>query len=126
MISGWIINLFRVEISPEYVYWRTDKGELENAVQRILETGTTDGIEISGINIINYWDNNHKVIEFSTSSFSNRGFYYSVDGVPASYQNQNMILNKKGDIWEWHEEYGDNHGSTKHIEGNWYTYKAYF
>lgn len=111
---------------PEYKYYR-NKSEVEAAVQTILETGETDGIQIPGISEIRYrYKENHPVIAFQTFEFGlapsskEFGFYYSVDSVPVGYKGNTNPLIKYGDYWRW---IGSGQGETKHIEGKWYTYK---
>jgi hypothetical protein len=113
---------------PEYTYYKR-KSEVEDAVKTILETGEEDGIQIPGVFKIKYrHKQNHPVIFFLTSGFglapssTQYGFYYSVDSIPVEYGGLDHTLKEEGDHWRWSGE-GDNHGSTKHIEGKWYTFK---
>lgn len=99
VIITFIVVVTKLRTDPEHFYW-AHKSELENAVQIILDTGTTDGVTISGVKSIDYWKGEHPIIEFSTSSFrivpasTYQGIYYSVDAVPASFQNSGEELKK--------------------------------
>lgn len=121
--------IYNFMTSPKYIYEK-NKPELEAAVQQIMETGETQGIEIPGVKRIAYLDAEHPIIEFYVKGFglvpssTYIGFYYSVDGVPMPCFSVNETLVEKGDAWEWKQPDGDNHGETKHMEGKWYTYKA--
>lgn len=130
VIITFFIVTVRLRTNAEHIYL-ANKSELENAVQEILDTGKVEGIVIPGVRNISYWVGEHPIIEFTTSSFgivpasTYQGFYYSVDGVPASFQNSGEKLRKNGHIWEWKGN-GDNKGTTKNIEENWFVFKASF
>lgn len=54
------------------------------------------------------------------------GCYYSPDDVPLPFQNVPIELSPAGkDTWTWTGE-GDNHGMTRKIKENWYSYQASF
>lgn len=132
-ISAIILNLIAIRLDynnhPEFVYYK-QKDQVNAAVKTIVETGGTDGIEIPGIIKIDY-KKTQQTIGFETFGFglapssTNIGFYYSLNGSPVPYLGINHKLHVVDDHWLWHGE-GDNHGSTYHIEGEWYTFRASF
>ena len=115
---------------PKQVFQR-NKTELEAVISDYLATETLSWPELPGVQSVNVWGNEEPIVEFLTGSFgitpasTYRGFYYSVSGKPVSFQagNEPLIPVKNG--WEWKGR-GDNGGFTQHIEGNWYSFEAYF
>ena len=138
------ILAFLVLLGVFYSWWnrpdeicRRNQAELEQAVQKILAAGSTEGISVSGTTHINYWPGNDEwsrenpIIEFTTWSFgivpasTYKGFYYSVDGEPTAFGNTDIPLTEtEPGHWTWSDR--DNKGSTEHITGNWYTFSASF
>ena len=122
--------------SPTEIF-RRNQAELELAVQDILAAESADGISIAGAKHIDFWAGDDErsrespIIEFTTGSFgivpasSYKGFYYSVDGAPAAFQNSNIPLTEtEPGHWTWSSQ--GNEGTTEHITGNWYTFSASF
>jgi len=53
-----------------------------------------------------------------------RGFFYSIDNVPVSFQNSGENLTRlSASEWEWRGE-GDNRGYIRQIEPYWFYFEA--
>lgn len=52
-----------------------------------------------------------------------RGFYYSRDDVPGTFQGGGYPLRAEDGGWRWEDPYG-NHGETWRILPHWFWYKA--
>ena len=116
---------------PQNVYER-NKDILNAVTEQYLENGNLEYPTIKGVLQVRAWNGDHPILEFMTSGFGiapagqYRGFYYSVNGIPAAFQGADLKLELQDDgWWEWHGT-GDNGGRTKQIEGNWYVFEAYF
>lgn len=116
----------------ETVFYENREAFEASAAQILEAHGIVDrDMEVPGAERISYWNGEHPMIEFDISGFglgpatSYYGIYYSVDGVPLPYQNIDVLLTQNGEVWEWRAA-GDNHGATRHIEGNWYSFEAHF
>jgi len=68
------------------------------------------------------------IVEFSTQrspAFGGieKGFYYSRNDTPISFQAAGYPLTEDGAGWSWEDPYG-NHGYTEQIRPHWFWYKA--
>jgi len=52
-----------------------------------------------------------------------KGFYYSGDDTPISFQASGFPLTEDGAGWSWEDPYG-NHGYTERILPHWFWYEA--
>ena len=116
--------------SPE-AFYAENREMLANAVQKIMETGAFDEIELQRVERISCWEAEQTVVAFTLSvsglvpESTYRGIYYSAAGVPVAFQGANVPLTETETGWAWAVE-GDNCGTTAHIEGNWFTFEAAF
>ena len=104
---------------------------LDSVIENYIENGEIDFRETDGISSVNLWKSENTIIEFMTDSTGIApsgkyyGFYYSVDGSPAAFQNTDteLIYNENG-WYEWSSN--GNGGKTQNIDGNWWTFEAHF
>ncbi len=108
-------------------YFNSHRATLENEVLNSLETGRAG----SELNLtFNYWDGEHPIIEYIVvrsgivPASKYYGFFYSFDNEPVSFQNANEALTPISEqAWEWNGE-GDNHGTVRRLDTNWFYFEA--
>lgn len=109
------------------IYVEENERELYDIVQKALSKETVKLMDkINSVNV--FVGTNTTVVEFSVNNLTKQyiGFYYSVNNIPATYQNASIELVKIAEnVWKWKGE-GDNFGRTVKIKDNWFYYEATF
>lgn len=115
---------------PSQIYER-NKELLNATIAEYEASGSLTFPTIPGVHSVNEWGTESPIVEFCTEGFGiapasvYRGFYYSPSGKPASFQNGTEALRPTKDGWEWSGP-GDNGGTTRNLEGNWFLFEAHF
>lgn len=108
-------------------YFNRHRAILEDDILKTLETGQAT----SKLNItFNYWDGEYPIIEYIVvnrgivPASEYYGFFYSFDNEPVSFQNSNLPLTQISEIeWIWNGK-GDNHGTVRRLDTNWFYFEA--
>lgn len=55
------------------------------------------------------------------------GVFYSYNDTPVAFQNADIeLINASENEWTWKQEDGDNHGTVRRLDANWFYFEASF
>lgn len=109
--------------------WEKHHAALAENIARHSETGEPLAAP-RGVTV-REWSGEHVIVEYTVTAFgiapasAYRGFFWSQDDVPVSFQNAGTDLVQSGEAeWRWSAE-GDDHGLVRRIAPGWFYFEAY-
>ena len=127
IVAGIGIGVFANPENRTIRYFRNHRAALEADISNTAETGRAS----SSLDIpFNYWDGEHPIVEYIVvgrglgSASRYYGFFYSFDDEPVAFQNAGAPLTPvSAQEWTWRGE-GDNRGSVRRLDANWFYFEA--
>ena len=118
-LLGFVYFKLDAQKNKPITVFNENREQLDIAIEKYIETGNSDFEKIEGISSVHVWEGENTIVEFIVDSHGiapsgkYSGFYYSMNGSPAAFQNTDTTLNYNEQGWfEWSGE-GDNGGKNK-------------
>lgn len=120
-----LVGSFTLQDTAARMYLRLNSREMEEFARALLSGEAEDSHY--GPWRVSVW-REKKIVEFHTrqspaTGGNERGFYYSANDTPVSFQASGYPLTVDGAGWNWEDPYG-NHGFTERILNNWFWFEA--
>ncbi|MDE7055320.1 MAG: hypothetical protein K2O84_11005 [Oscillospiraceae bacterium] len=120
-----LVGSFTLRDAAARAYLRLNSQKMEEFAREAL-VGETEA-DHYGPWRVSVW-REKKIVEFHTwqspaTGGNERGFYYSANNTPVSFQATGYPLATDGAGWRWADPYG-NYGYTERILANWFWFDA--